>query len=185
MSRERLFGSLAAVPPSSTPPSSTLDARRLAVWREFLRTHAVVTGTLARELEDERGLPLAQYDVLVQLAEAPDGRLRMQQLATRVLFSRSGLTRLVDRMVDAGLVGRERCVDDRRGTFAVLAPAGQRRLRDAAGVHRRGIHEHFDRHLSDADVHGLEQALGAVLAVEDSSTGDYSNGDQAPVGHDA
>jgi len=158
------------VPESSTPESSTLDARRLAVWREFLRTHAVVAGTLSRELEEARGLPLAQYDVLVQLAEAPDGRLRMQQLAARVLFSRSGLTRLVDRMVDAGLVGRERCADDRRGTFAVLAPAGRRRLRDAAGVHLRGIHEHFGRHLSDADVHALAQALGAVLAVEDSST---------------
>ena len=173
------------VPESSTPSSSTLDARRLAVWREFLHTHAVVAGTLSRELEDERGLPLAQYDVLVQLAEAQDGRLRMQQLAARVLFSRSGLTRLVDRMVDAGLVGRERCADDRRGTFAVLAPAGRRRLRDAAGVHLRGIHEHFARHLSDADVHALEKALSAVLAVEDSSTPEAftagsSAGDRAP-----
>lgn len=149
------------------PSSGVLDARRLAVWREFLRMHAIVAATLSRELEDARGLPLAQYDVLVQLAEAPDGRLRMQQLAARVLFSRSGLTRLVDRMADEGLVRRERCADDRRGTFAVLTPAGRRSVRDAAGVHLRGIHEHFARHLTDADVRALQTALGAVLATED------------------
>jgi DNA-binding MarR family transcriptional regulator len=166
------------VPASVPTPADPLDVRRLEVrrldvWRDLLRAHAVVTATLSRELEEEHGLPLVQYDVLVQLSEAPEGRLRMQQLADRVLFSRSGLTRLVDRMADRGLVRRELCTDDRRGTFAVLTPAGRRRLRDAAGVHLRGIHEHFARHLSDADVRALEVALGAVLAAEDhASTGE-------------
>jgi DNA-binding MarR family transcriptional regulator len=152
---------------SGSAPPGVLDAARLAAWRAFLRTHAVVVVALSRELEDVRGLPLAQYDVLVQLVEAPDGRLRMQELAARVLFSRSGLTRLVDRMADEGLVRRERCVDDRRGTFAVLTPAGRRTARDASGVHLRGINEHFARHLSDDDARALQTALGAVLAAED------------------
>lgn len=144
-----------------------LDPEPLAAWREFLRSHAVVTAALSRELEEAHGLPLAQYDVLVQLDEAPRGRLRMQELASRVLFSRSGLTRLVDRMVGEGLVERERCEDDRRGTNAVLTSAGRKRLRDASGVHLRGIREHFSRHLSAADVRGLRAGLGNVLAAED------------------
>ncbi len=90
------------------------------------------------------------YDVLVQLVEADGGRLRMQDLADRVVFSRSGLTRLVDRMVSEGLVTRERCDDDRRGTFASITAAGRARLRQASGVHLRGVAEHFARHLSPA-----------------------------------
>ena len=136
------------------------------MWREFLEAHALVVGALEAELDAERDLPLAWYDVLVSLSEAPDRRLRMQDLASRVLFSRSGLTRLLDRMVGSGLVKRERCDDDRRGTFAVLTAAGARRLRDASGVHLRGVREHFDRHLTDADVRSLRQALRRVIDGE-------------------
>ena len=136
------------------------------MWREFLEAHAVVVGVLEAELDAERALPLAWYDVLVSLSEAPDRRLRMQDLASRVLFSRSGLTRLLDRMAAAGLVKRERCDDDRRGTFAVLTAAGGRRLRDASGVHLRGVREHFDRHLTDTDVRALHHALRKVLDAE-------------------
>ena len=139
---------------------------RLAVWRRFLEAHAVVVGALEAELDEARGLPLAWYDVLVSLREAPDGRLRMQDLAERVLFSRSGLTRLVDRMVGAGYVARERCEDDRRGTFAVLTAAGAKILRDASGVHLRGVQEHFARHLDDDDVAALEVAFAKVLRAE-------------------
>lgn len=147
------------------------DELRAGAWRAFLRTHAVVTAVLARELEEARDLPLAQYDVLVQLEESPGSRLRMQELAARVLFSRSGLTRLVDRMEADGLVTRERCEDDRRGTYARLTPAGRHRLRDAAAVHLRGVDEHFARHLDDAEVAALRGALEAILAAEDPLDG--------------
>jgi len=136
------------------------------VWRRFLEAHAVVVGALEAELDEARGLPLAWYDVLVSLREAPDGRLRMQDLARRVLFSRSGLTRLVDRMVDAGYVAREPCEDDRRGTYAVLTPAGATCLRDASGVHLRGVRDHFSRHLDAADVAAMSVALGKILDAE-------------------
>jgi DNA-binding MarR family transcriptional regulator len=155
--------------PTASRQSSTrhrITVERLAVWREFLETHAVVVGALEAELDAERDLPLAWYDVLVSLAETPDRRLRMQDLAARVLFSRSGLTRLLDRMVTAGLVRRERCDDDRRGTFAVLTAAGARRLKDASGVHLRGVREHFDQHLTDTDVRALHHALRKVLDGE-------------------
>ena len=139
---------------------------RLAVWRQFLEVHAVVVGALEAELDEARGLPLAWYDVLVALHEAPGRRLRMQDLARRVLFSRSGLTRLVDRMVAAGSSTRERCEDDRRGTYAVLSPAGATCLRGATGVHLRGVRDHFDRHLDGPDVAALRDALAKVLAGE-------------------
>jgi len=113
------------------------------VWRDFLRAHAAVTRALEDELADEKVLPLTWYDVLVQLVEAPGRRLRMTELADRVLLSRSGLTRLVDRLVKAGLVERQPCPDDARGTYTVLTAAGFARLRDAAPVHLRGIREHM------------------------------------------
>jgi DNA-binding MarR family transcriptional regulator len=146
-----------------------VSPERLEAWRSFLRTHASVVAALGAELEAERDLPLPWYDVLVSLSDA-GGRLRMQELADRVLFSRSGLTRLVDRMVAAGLVSRERCEDDRRGTFAVLTTAGARRLREASGVHLRGVHDHFTRHLTDAEVSELRAALDKVLAGEAGET---------------
>jgi DNA-binding MarR family transcriptional regulator len=139
---------------------------RLAVWREFLEVHSLVVGALEQELLAARALPLAWYDVLVALAEAPGRRLRMLDLAPRVLFSRSGLTRLVDRMTADGLVRREQCVDDRRGTFAVLTAEGARRLRDATAVHVSGVDRHFDRHLDDRDVRVLHDALRKVLDGE-------------------
>src|SRR5438045_3780930 len=104
----------------------------MAAWRLFLEAHAALVEVLAAELERERGLPLTWYDVLVQLAEAPDGRLRMQDLARSVLISKSGLTRLVDRMERAGMVERQPCPSDLRGTFAVLTDAGRAALRGAA-----------------------------------------------------
>jgi DNA-binding MarR family transcriptional regulator len=136
----------------------------IAAWRAFLTAHARVTEVLERELMAERGMPLTWYDVLVQLAEAPDQRLRMNDLARRVLLSRAGLTRLVDRLVSAGLVERVPCPDDRRGTFVALTPEGRRANLDAAPVHLRGVHEHFTRHLSEAELAAIEGSLGRVLA---------------------
>jgi DNA-binding MarR family transcriptional regulator len=156
---------------TTTAVKPRITQERLAVWRAFLEAHAVVVGALEEELDAERALPLAWYDVLVALSEAPQRRMRMQDLASRVLFSRSGLTRLVDRMVGAGLVRRDRCDDDRRGTYAVLTASGGRRLRDASGVHLRGVREHFDRHLTDSDARVLHAALRKVLDGETRDAG--------------
>jgi DNA-binding MarR family transcriptional regulator len=141
------------------------DPAQLAAWRRLLEAHATVTELLERELVAERGLPLSRYDVLLNLAEAPGGRLRMQELSASVLLSKSGLSRLVDRMVEAGLVRRERCQDDRRGWFAVLTDQGRSALRRAAPVHLRGIQEHFVRHLKPEEVEVLATALARVVAA--------------------
>lgn len=144
----------------TAPPSD-----RLAVWRAFLETHAAVVDVLEHELRTERDLPLTWYDVLVQLSEAQDHQLRMQDLAQAVLLSKSGLTRLVDRMERAGLVIREPCERDRRGTFARLTDAGLERLRACAPVHLRGVAQHFTSHLTDDEVATLAAAFDRILAA--------------------
>ncbi|HMS59784.1 MAG TPA: MarR family transcriptional regulator, partial [Tepidiformaceae bacterium] len=110
----------------------------MRAWRGFLTAHARVMALLEEELERERDLPLSWYDVLVQLEEARGSRLRMTELAAAVLLSKSGLTRLVDRMCTAGLVNRSADAEDRRGRWVQLTPAGRKRLQDAAPAHLRG-----------------------------------------------
>jgi DNA-binding MarR family transcriptional regulator len=139
--------------------------RHLAAWRSLLEVHASVVELLSRELEEQRGLPLGWYDVLLTLDQAPEQRLRMQDLAQSVLLSKSGLTRLIDRMETEGLVRRERCPSDRRGAFAVLTPEGRSTFRRAAPVHLRGIQEHFARHLDDDEAVTLNDALARVSSA--------------------
>lgn len=135
---------------------------RVGVWRTFLRSHASVMRDLERELAADAGLPLSWYDVLLQLVEAPGRRLRMAELADRVLLSRSGLTRLVDRLQADGLVRREPSRDDARGTFTVLTQAGFDRLRRAAPVHLDGVRQHWLQHFTDDELHTLQGLLDRV-----------------------
>lgn len=135
---------------------------RVGVWRSFLRAHAGVLRELEQELTTEADLPLSWYDVLLQLAEAPQGRLRMSELADRVLLSRSGLTRLVDRLQHHGLVRRERSPDDLRGTYTVLTDVGFARLRSAAPVHLRGIDRHWVAKFTDEELLQLGELLGRL-----------------------
>lgn len=140
-------------------PFARPSSEQMTAWRAFLRAHAHVVRRLESELLAAGELPLASYDVLVQLAEAPQRRLRMTELADRVLLSRSGLTRLVDRLEREGFVRREPCPDDARGLYAVATDDGVDRLRRAARVHLVGVRRHF------VDRFELEElaALGALL----------------------
>jgi DNA-binding MarR family transcriptional regulator len=121
----------------------SLSRLELGAWRGFLRVHAALVRDLDRELVAEHGLQLHAYEVLLFLDDAPDGRMRMAELASSVLLSQSGLTRLVDRLVRSGLVVRERCDDDRRGLFAQITPAGRARLQAARATHLAGVRERF------------------------------------------
>ena len=136
---------------------------RLAAWSTFLRAHARVVRELERELQADQDLALTDYDVLVQLAAAPERRLRMSELADRLLLSRSGVTRLVDRLVADGMVERVSCEDDRRGQWAALTDAGHGRLRRAAPTHLRGVATHFLDRLSAEDLASLERMLAGVV----------------------
>jgi DNA-binding MarR family transcriptional regulator len=139
------------------------DDPRLRAWVAFLQAHAAVTRRLEAELQAERGLALADYDALVQLAIAPDRRLRMSELADRVVLSRSGVSRLVDRLVAQGLVARRACPTDARGSWAELTPAGLDRLREAAPGHLRSVERHFLSLIDEADREALVRALEAIV----------------------
>jgi DNA-binding MarR family transcriptional regulator len=141
-----------------------LSAQELVAWRTFLRAHATVTRRLEAELVAEHELPLASYDVLVQLSEAAGRRLRMTELADRVLLSRSGLTRLADRLERDGLLTREACPSDARGTLAVLTDAGLAKLEEAWRTHRRGVAEHVTGKLTTQEVAQLAELLGKLVS---------------------
>jgi DNA-binding MarR family transcriptional regulator len=140
-----------------------LSAAELSAWRTFLRAHATVTRRLEAELVAEHDLPLASYDVLVQLSEAPGRALRMTELADRVLLSRSGLTRLADRLERDGLLTRMACPSDARGTLAVLSDVGLTRLEEAWRTHRRGVAEHVTGKLTTDEVAVLGELLGKLV----------------------
>ena len=148
-------------------PNRRPDAARLAVWRAFLEANAHSTRVLEQELEEQRGLSLHWYDALLQLHEA-GGRLRMQELANRVLLHKSSISRLVDRMEGAGLVERVACPSDGRSRYAVITPEGRQVLRRAAPVHLRGVERHFASHLTDTDVVALARVLAKLPGADEA-----------------
>jgi DNA-binding MarR family transcriptional regulator len=118
-------------------------------WIRFLATHAAITRELEARLMGAHGLTLSDYDVLVQLARAPERRMRNIELAKAVVLTRSGVTRLVDGLERDGLVKRASCASDKRGSFVLLTPQGLERLREAADTHLRGVRELFLEQLGD------------------------------------
>jgi DNA-binding MarR family transcriptional regulator len=135
---------------------------QLEVWRSFLRAHASIVRRLEADLQTRHGMPLAWYDVLARLVEADGHRLRMSDLADRVMLSPSGLTRLVSRMVDAGLICREPSESDARGFYAVLTDEGYEQLRAATGTHFRGILDYVLSHYTDAELAEIARYLGRL-----------------------
>jgi DNA-binding MarR family transcriptional regulator len=140
---------------------SRRDAQ-LAPWRAFLRAHARVERRLDEDLRTRHGLSLQEYETLLHLAEAPERRLRMGRLADSLLLSKSGVTRLVDRLVDDGLVERTSCASDARGAEATLTGLGLARLRSAAPTHLDGIREYFFEVIAADDLAVVERAMDAV-----------------------
>jgi DNA-binding MarR family transcriptional regulator len=139
---------------------SRLSEPELAAWRGMLRAHASLIKTLDSELEQAHGLPLSSYEVMVALDAAPGQRMRMCDLAASVLLSRSGITRLVDRLERDALVARDSCAQDARGAFAVLTATGARKLLAARATHIDGVRRHFLSRLSAAEL----ETLGELLA---------------------
>ncbi|MGK2936369.1 MAG: MarR family winged helix-turn-helix transcriptional regulator [Solirubrobacteraceae bacterium] len=138
----------------------------------MLRVHAQLVKALDANLEAVHGLPLSHYDVLVQVSHAPGQRMRMCELADGVLLSRSGLTRLVDRMAKDGLLERCACEDDARGSFACLTPAGQARLDEARHTHLTAVRELFLQTFTDdelAQLAGLWQRVLPAAEAPDAS----------------
>jgi len=138
--------------------SELLTPTELCAWRGMLRVHSHLVKALDAELVAEHGLSLTAYEVLLYLDEAPGRRMRMHDLASSVLLSRSGLTRLVDRLERDGFIERVACEEDARGAFAVLTPAGQRKRDTARATHLDGVRRHFLARLGPRE----QEALGGI-----------------------
>src|SRR5829696_5127261 len=142
---------------------SSPSAERLRAWRLYFESALALLDVLDAELERDAGIPLRVYDALIHLEETPDG-LRMNELAERILYSKSGFTRVVDRMEDAGLVRRVRPENDRRSILVVLTDQGRATMEHARRHHRHAIERHFSEHLSDTDIKALTRALEKLSA---------------------
>ncbi len=155
---------LATVPTDAglAATTDTLTPTELHAWRGLLRAHALVVKRLDAELEAVHGLPLTSYEVLLHLSAAEDSRMRMCDLAEGIMLSRSGLTRLVDRLERDGLVERVSCSDDARGAFARLTEAGEAKLREAAPTHLNGIRRHFLAHVTPEQLRVLGEVWDAI-----------------------
>jgi DNA-binding MarR family transcriptional regulator len=146
---------------SITP--TLLSPQELRAWRGMLRVHQTLTKALDAELEREHGLSLTSYEVLLFLGDSEEGRLRMHDLATQVLLSRSGLTRLADRLERDGLIERQACDSDARGSFAVITDTGRDKLNAARATHLDGVRRHYLSHLSPEEQDMLGDTWERIL----------------------
>jgi DNA-binding MarR family transcriptional regulator len=146
--------------PDTTPSADPLSELELGAWRGFLQAHAQVTQALDVQMRREHGISVSAYEVLMFLGNAPDQRLRMAEIADHVLLSRSGCTRLVDRLVALGYVTRCSAESDGRGLYAQLTDQGAEKLAAARRTHYEGVRQYFLDRLTTAD----QLALGDVWA---------------------
>jgi DNA-binding MarR family transcriptional regulator len=140
---------------------SSPTPERLRAWRLYFESALALTDVLDAELQRDAGISTSWYDALIHLEGAPEG-MRMNELAEQILYSKSGLTRVVDKMEAAGLVRRVRPENDRRSIFISLTDMGRETMEQARRHHRRGIEQHFSRHLADSDIEALIHAFEKV-----------------------
>lgn len=134
-------------------------------WGALLRTHAALVPLLDRELQAAVGMPLAWYDVLLELANAPNRKLPMSELGERVTLSRTRVSRLVDEMQRVGYVEKQAHPSDRRSIYATMTVAGRKQFRAAAPVYLRGIHDHFVSHLRPSELSAIATGLQRVARI--------------------
>ena len=142
-----------------------------AAWERTLRTVSRLIRVFDREMQDDVDVPLTWYDVLVQLYAAPDMKMRMQTLSDTLVLTRSGATRLVDRIEKAGLVRREHVAEDRRGYYAILTEDGERLMERAQAFHRAGIEKHFGGYINPDERQILFDIMSKIMAGNPSASG--------------
>lgn len=141
-----------------------LDETEMRAWRGMLSAHIQLYNRLDEELIAEHGITFAEYEVLVHTSESENGIIRMSTLADAALVSRSGLTRRVQHLVQQGFIERQRCKEDKRGTFAVLTPKGWQKLKEASCTHIRGVRQHMMSKLSIEEIGQLATSLEKIVA---------------------
>lgn len=151
--------------PEIQPLKETIEEKRLAAWQGLLKAHARCVAAIDRDLREAGQVPLEHYDVLLELFNSDNHRLRLADLADKVVLSRSGLTRLVDRLAQEGLLERVTCASDGRGRYAVLTARGEQAFRSAWPIYASGIRAHFGDLLKDEEAETIGIALLRVAKV--------------------
>jgi DNA-binding MarR family transcriptional regulator len=154
----------------NTKAVTGLDGVALDAWRGFLLSHAAITRELDADLVSRHGLTSRDYAVLLFLAQEPERRLAMSELAERTMLTRSGVTRLVDGLCRIGLLERVSCESDLRVSYAQLTDAGYKRLVEAGRTHAEGIHNAFLRHFSEEETEQLAELLGRLPRAADGGS---------------
>ena len=154
---------------ATAPTTTFLTERELRAWKGFLRVHALVTKELDAELERIHGMSLSSYEVLLHLTHADEGRMRMSELADSVILSRSGLTRLVDRLEREGLLERCSCPSDARGFNACLTDAGRERFSAAQATHLDGVRRLIIARLDPAQQDAIGDAWDRIASPADGA----------------
>lgn len=152
-----------------TKATTGLHGVALEAWRGFLLSHAAITRELDADLVARHGLTSRDYEVLLFLAQEPDHRLGMSELAKRTMLTRSGVTRLVDGLCRIDLVERVACPTDARVSYAQLTDAGLKRLREAGRTHIEGIRATFLQYFSEDEVSQLAELLGRLPGAGDET----------------
>ena len=152
-------------------PEVAGESPNLEAWFALLHAHAALTECVESELITKHGLTLSSFSVLLDLSRSSDGRLRLQELQSCALMTKSGVTRLIDRMESEGLVCRMGCPEDKRGSWAVLTDLGRERIAAASPTHMAAIEQHFGQRLSPEKARELQASLHTLVEV---CTGDAS-----------
>ena len=153
-------------PAAASTELEHLTAAEERAWRGLVRAHACLVKRLDAQLEADHGLPLTSHEVLLRLAGTPQGKMRMHDIASSVLLSRSGLTRLVDRLERDGLVHRCSCENDARGAYAVITEEGRAKLAAAGASHMAAVRRLFLSHYTEDELEQLGSLLGRLLPAE-------------------
>jgi DNA-binding MarR family transcriptional regulator len=144
-----------------------LDSAQNSLWKLFLTTHTRLVDQVEQDFKQAGLPPFEWYDVLIALKQAPDQQLRLSELAEVLLVNRTNVTRLADRLENAGLIQRKVCKDDRRGAFAVLTKAGLEMQQKMWVVYSQSIAQYFGRHLTQKDTVAFTKALTLMLTALD------------------
>lgn len=146
-----------------------------ATYTALRTTVAQLHDVLAQEMEDQTGLPFDRYVILLMLAQAPDGALRPSELAEALPITRSGVTRLIDRLERDGIVERRSCATDGRGSFVALTALGEKVFREAGRVHLRGIDHHLGSNLTAPEMRELRRIMRKLAAGIDAPPGPWAH----------
>lgn len=140
-----------------------LDSPYMDAWDSLVRIHNRVIARLDADLAKDAAISLTWYNILSVLADSPELRLRMSEIADRIVLSRSALTRSMDKLVAAGLIARETCPEDERGAYGSLTSKGQDALRHARPIYSRGVQAYFATELTDSDTKSLKPVMDKIL----------------------